>query len=223
MLNDRLLSKLVGCLFLATLAGCAGNSPKPPKPPGAPTKAKAPDAGSAKADDGFLAKMLHMIGMKDSPSEADKQAVHLKISTSEKLNAAASQQALALSMKVYTLRSRHGFEKASFDDFLDDATIEKQLGETLINDDQMLLNPGKTYANDLKLPADARYIGFVALFRDPVAHRWRFLYDVADSTNEGITLGVHACALTSASGALLSRVNAPPNSLASIRCHPVSS
>jgi type VI secretion system protein VasD len=63
-------------------------------------------------------------------------------------------------------------------------------------------------------------LGVVALFRAPAENRWRLTFDAKskDLPATGVTIGVHACALTSDSAALLTRISGDPNSLASIRC-----
>src|SRR5699024_10752767 len=75
---------------------------------------------------------------------------------------------------------------------------------------------GQRYTSAEKLPQDVHYLGFVALFRGPAAGRWRFLYDVPESGHTGISLGVHACALSSTAGKLVTQLDSPADSLASV-------
>ncbi len=163
--------------------------------------------------------MLHAVGIGKKPSTKEgPRELPLRIFTADNLNAGNDPTALALVMKVYRLRSAHQFQQATFDDFLDDDKIRDVLGSALIDDRQMLLLPGQRYTSAEKLPQDVHYLGFVALFRGPAAGRWRFLYDVPESGHTGISLGVHACALSSTAGKLVTQLDSPADSLASVHC-----
>jgi type VI secretion system protein VasD len=60
-------------------------------------------------------------------------------------------------------------------------------------------------------------VAVVAMFRSPASARWRFVFETNAAAITGITLGVHACALSVAQG---EPVSATPESLrlAGVRC-----
>ncbi len=208
---------LAVCALAFALAGCAGNKP-PPVPRGASAASQAAEE-AANVKPGIVTRALRAVGLAEKPPpKPTQQMLSLRIFTADNLNAGTEREALPLLLKVYRLRSPSRFNQASFDDFLDDDQIRSDLSTTLLGSRQMLLLPGQRYTSTQKLPAEAKYLGLVALFRGPAPHRWRFLYDVSKSGETGITLGVHACALSSTSGALLTDLAEPPNSLASVHC-----
>lgn len=218
--NRRAVCALSVCVVAFALSACAGKeSTKPPTSAAATMSPSAPSAEAAGDKPGLFGKMLNAVGIgkKDAPKKTAHE-LPLRIFTADNLNAGTGDKPLALVMKVYRLRSAHEFEQATFNDFLDDDAIKGVLDDALVDDRQMLLLPGQRYTSIQKLSADVHYIGFVGLFRGPAAHRWRFLYKVPDSIASGISLGVHACALSSTSGTLATQLASPPDSLASVHC-----
>lgn len=61
---------------------------------------------------------------------------------------------------------------------------------------EVLLVPGQRYEVLEKVSGEAYFIGVVALFRAPAARRWRATFAAADAERGGITVGLHACALS---------------------------
>ncbi len=215
--HRRAIGALSVCVVALALSACSGKSATKPSGADMPDAAQGTDAAADKP--GMFGKMLHAVGIgkKDKPAKTAHE-VPLRIFTADNLNAGTGSSSMALVMKVYRLRSADEFEQATFNDFLEDDAIKKVLGEALVDDRQMLLLPGQRYTSVQTLPADVRYLGFVGLFRGPAAHRWRFLYEVPASGDTGISLGVHACALSSTSGKLVTQLASPADSLASVHC-----
>ena len=195
---------------LACLSGCASSGGV--SQPGPVTKAmqafglvksKAPESPSLAAS---------------ARGEAVEQQLPLRLFTGENLNAGAERKPLALVVKLYQLKSLERFQQAPYDDFIDSKKTEATLGDDLIHSNEMLLLPNQRYVKTESVPAAARYIGIVALFRSPAAQRWRFVYDVQKSKVSGITLGLHACAMSSTAGVLVTELPDSADSLASVHC-----
>lgn len=204
---------------LLLLAGCASGGGSAPSS-ASNTVSQADDAATqANAATGTIERMMQAVGLaKPKPPAPTEQQLPLRIFTAQNLNAGRGRKALALVVKVYHLRSLDRFEQTPFDDFLDKTRTQAALGDDLIDSREMLLLPDQRYISTEHMPLDARYLGFVALFRAPAAERWRFAYDVKRSTASGITLGVHACAMSSTAGALVTELSDNPGSLASVHC-----
>lgn len=134
------------------------------------------------------------------------------------LNAGSGKKPLALVVKVYQLRSLQRFEQTPFDSFLDADKERAALGDDLVSSHETLVLPSQHYDITETLPDDVPYLGIVALFRAPAAQRWRYAYDVKASMPAGVTLGAHACALSSTAGKLVTDLADDPGSLASARC-----
>lgn len=197
---------------LILMAGCASSG-------GAASTSVADAASGVEASAGPVDRMMEAVGFARSKQPAPtEQALPLRIFTAPNLNAGSGKKALALVVKVYHLRTLDRFSQASFDDFLDNAKTQAALGGDLIDSREMLLLPDQHYTSTERMPMDARYVAFVALFRAPAAQRWRFVYDVKASQPAGITIGVHGCAMSSTMGALVTELPDDPGSLISVHC-----
>ncbi|MDI3263335.1 MAG: type VI secretion system lipoprotein TssJ [Fulvimonas sp.] len=196
-------------LCAGLLAGCASSASAP----------SVPDAAGQVTEPSALGKVMQAVGLaKPKVAQPSEQQLPLRIFTAANLNAGTGRQPLALVIKIYQLKSLDRFNQTPFDAFLDADKARTALGDDLVNSREMLLLPEQRYTSTEHLPPEVRYIGFVALFRAPAAQRWRFAYDVKGSLASGITLGVHACALSSTSGALATELPDDPGSLASVNC-----
>lgn len=176
---------------------------------------------------GAFGKALQAVGLQDKPEEtegeqaptAKARSVPLKLQAGANLNAGNGNRPLALVVKLYRLREVHRFEQTPFDAFLDAERERAALGEDLLDTREVLLNPGQSYEVVENLPAGTAYVGVVALFRSPAASRWRFAFDAQETDRiAGIALGLHACAMTVSSGALVTRLGSEPHSLSSVNC-----
>lgn len=194
------------------LTGCASS--------GGSVPAASEAAGQVNAEPpGVLDRVMQTVGLVKAPPPAPvDQALALRIFTAKNLNAGTGRKPLALVVKVYRLRSLDRFRQTPFDTFLDKDKTQAALGDDLVDGREMLLLPDQHYVSTEQLPNEVKYLGFVALFRSPAAQRWRFAYDVPRSATGGITLGVHACAMSSTQGALVTELPDDAGSLASVHC-----
>lgn len=211
--KSRLINALLLLPVLALLGGCASSGGASPSADGVISQAGRPTPA---ASEGLLQQLMQTVGL--SKKQATEQQLQLRIFTAQNLNAGNGKKALALVVKVYYLRSLDRFNTAPFNDFLSKSKARAALGSDLLDSREMLLLPGQRYISTEHLPLNARYLGVVALFRTPAVKRWRFAYDVTGSENSGITLGMHSCAMSSTSGALVTELPNDPSSLASVNC-----
>jgi len=162
---------------------------------------------------------LQAVGLKE-PKPAAPPVVPLRLYAGTNLNAANDKRATAAVVKIYHLRSIQRFEQAPFNAFLDQAGEQAALGADLLSVNEVVLMPGVKQELSEQLSDGTAVVGIVALFRAPAENRWRLAFDAKSKeiARDGITIGVHACALTSDSAALMNRASGDPNSLASVRC-----
>jgi len=165
-------------------------------------------------------RTLESIGIKDGDGKPEERTIPLRLYAGDNLNAGNDDRALAAVVKVYHLRDASRFERAPFDAFLDEEREREALADDVLSVNEIVLTPGAQHEIGERLGEDADVIGVVALFRAPAANRWRLAFDARHKRVEkdGITIGVHACALTTSSASLLSRVAGDASSLASARC-----
>lgn len=146
------------------------------------------------------------------------KTVPLRLWAGKNLNSGNDQKPLALVVKVYRLRDSQRFERAAFSAFLDEDAERTALGEDLISSTEIVLQPGQRHEITERLPPEAGTMGVVALFRSPAAGRWRLSFDALEAEKDGVTVGLHACALTTSSTALQSQIAGEPHSLSLTRC-----
>lgn len=195
----RLPVAVSGLLFL--LAGCAST----------PSRDDAP---------GLIGRALETVGLRKSTEDSAPRAktVPLKLWAGQNLNSGRDNRSLAVVVKIYRLRDHQRFERAPFSAFLDEDTERAALGEDLISATEIVLQPGQRHEIAERLPPEAGTMGVVALFRAPAPGRWRFAFDAAAAEKDGVTVGLHACALTTSSSALRSQVVGEPHTLTLTRC-----
>jgi type VI secretion system protein VasD len=143
-----------------------------------------------------------------------KLALHLHAAT--RLNVDARGRPLALLLRVYKLRQRGAFEQAPYAAFLSPQAEREALGADLLEASEVTLVPGQRLDLDQTLAREAGYLGVVALFHTPARQGWRAAFAAPDAEQAGITLGLHACALSVGAGAAAS--GEPPPSLSLVRC-----
>ena len=143
-----------------------------------------------------------------------KVALHLHAAT--RLNTDEHGQALALLVRIYKLRQRGAFEAAPYAAFLSPQAEREALGADLLEVSEVTLVPGQHLDLDQSVAREAGYLGVVALFHAPARQGWRAAFAAQDAERAGITLGLHACALSVGAGAGASGEAPPPLSL--VRC-----
>ncbi|NLC61811.1 MAG: type VI secretion system lipoprotein TssJ [Gammaproteobacteria bacterium] len=167
-------------------------------------------------------RTLESVGLRDIDHDerAGIRTIPLRLYAGDNLNAAGSGRGLATVVKVYHLRGIQRFEQVPFDALLDEAGERAALGNDLVEAREIVLTPGMREHLDERIAPEVTHVAVVALFRAPAAHRWRFAFDARQRglERDGITIGLHACALTSASPALASEVPGDSSSLVGVRC-----
>jgi type VI secretion system protein VasD len=142
--------------------------------------------------------------------------VALHLHAAPRLNVDARGRPLALLVRVYKLRQRSAFEQAPYAAFLSAQTERDALGADLVEVKEITLVPGQRLDLKEQVTRDAAWLGVVALFHAPAERRWRVAFAAADAEQGGVTLGLHACALSVGSGALPS--DGVPKALSLVRC-----
>jgi type VI secretion system protein VasD len=148
-------------------------------------------------------KALESVGIKkaDVPEAAKPERnISWRIQASESLNTDAQGQPLALLTRIYKLKSPGSFMQIPYEVFGDPVQEKARLGDELIETREVQLIPGQRYESNDKVAREARYVAIVALYRQPAAQRWRYVFSTEAAEKSGLVLGAHACALTVQSG-----------------------
>jgi type VI secretion system protein VasD len=145
------------------------------------------------------------LGLARPPELPDAQKpprqVAIRLHAADKLNVDARGQPLALVARIYKLRQSAAFEQAPYAAFLNAQAEKDALGADLVEVKEVTLVPGQRYEVTEKVSREAAYIGVVALFRAPAPQRWRLAFAAPDAEQAGMTVGLHACALSVGAGA----------------------
>jgi type VI secretion system protein VasD len=164
--------------------------------------------------------MLEATGLRKPAPLTDAQKpprnIALRLHAANKLNVDPHGRPLALVARIYTLRQSAAFEGAPYAAFLSPQAEKEAFGADLVNVKEVTLVPGQRYEVTEKVGHEAAWLGVVALFHSPAPGRWRISFPAAESEKSGITVGVHACALTAGAGALPTTRTA--KMLSSARC-----
>jgi type VI secretion system protein VasD len=148
---------------------------------------------------------LEATGLRKAPELPDAQkpprAIAIRLHAADKLNVDARGQPLALVARIYKLRQSAAFEQAPYAAFLDPKAEQEALGPDLLEVKEVTLVPGQRYEVTEKVTREAGYVGVVALFHAPAAQRWRLAFAAAEAEQAGLTVGLHACALSAGAGA----------------------
>ena len=162
-------------------------------------------AGCAGGAIGSLASTaLQMAGISKAPpppelpdAQKPPRTVSIRLHAGQRLNTDPQGRPLALVARIYKLRQKTTFEQAPYDSFLDAEKEKQVLGADLMEVKEVLLVPGQRYEVQEKVSKEAYFIGVVALFRAPAPQRWRATFGAAEAERSGITVGLHACAISS--------------------------
>jgi type VI secretion system protein VasD len=185
---------MLALTFTAALAGC-GNAPH----------------GS------FANAALGAVGLRKAAGLPESQQpprnVPLRLHAATRLNVNERGQPLALAVRLYKLRQKDAFEEAPYAAFLDPQQERERLGADLVDVREIMLVPGQRYEVTEKVAREAGHVGIVALFHNPAAGHWRTTVSSADAERNGVNIGLHACAMSVAGGAV-----SGASMLGSVRC-----
>lgn len=134
-------------------------------------------------------------------SQRPPRAVPVRLHAAARLNVDGQGRPLALVARVYKLRQNAAFEQAPFSAFLNPAAEKDAFGADVVEVKDVTLVPGQRYETVEKVTREAGYIGVVALFHSPAPQRWRLAFAAPEAEKAGLTVGLHACALSAGAGA----------------------
>lgn len=165
---------------------------------------------SSSSGGGVLDKALEVVGLSKPASPAmpvdgiqlppPSRKITLRLHAGDVLNTDMNGQSLALVARVYKLRSATAFLQAPYEAFKDAASEKQMVGNDIVEVRELVMTPGKKYEVVESVSNEATHIAVVALLRAPDPQRWKFVFDTKEAAHSGITLGMHACALSVAEG-----------------------
>lgn len=99
--------------------------------------------------------------------------INVTINSTEQLNQDQHNNPLPVQVKIYQLRDKNAFLQATFRElWRQDATT---LGNSMLDKQEITINPGNKTKIALTRKKDCRYVGIVAIFRRPQGNNWRVI------------------------------------------------
>lgn len=163
---------------------------------------------SSSGQPGLLDKSLEAIGLRKPEVPAELRAastalptkVMLRIHAGEQLNVDVQKRPLSVIVKVYKLKASQAFLMAPYKSFGAADSERLAFGTDVLESREIVLTPGQRHEVLETVPPEATHLAVVALFRAPADDRWRFAFATKSAERTGVTLGVHACAMSVAAG-----------------------
>lgn len=162
---------------------------------------------------------LKAVGLsKDTKQPDAPKEISVRIFGGNNLNADQKGRPLAVVVKLYKLRDDTSFISAPYEALSDSSRERQVLGQDLIDSRELVLTPGQDFEFKEKLPPDAGFFAVAAFFRAPAPERWHYSFAVGGENLKGITVGVHACALTVSQGIVHGPAQEGARSLNGVSC-----
>lgn len=99
--------------------------------------------------------------------------------SSETLNLNNHYQSLPVVVKIFQLSGRQAFMQSSFYQLWKSPKVS--LGSSLLDEQQVIINPGDHQRVNVFRHPKARYVAAIALFRKPSANHWRVIQALGPS------------------------------------------
>lgn len=196
---------LSSALMLMGLSACSSVSPAKVSPSELDKLSLPKEASGGSIMDtlgGYKDKALEAVGFKkpDLPELPEVQLPDRKVlwrlHASASLNVSPSNAPTALLTRIYKLRSPNAFLQAPYEVFGDPAREKTQLGDDVIETREVQLIPGQHDEVLDKVAREARFVGIVALLRNPSPQRWRYAFRSESAEKTGLSIGLHACTMS---------------------------
>lgn len=104
--------------------------------------------------------------------------VRIDLQSDAALNPDRKGDPLPVVVRVYQLNDKGAFESATFNQLW--KNDEGILGGTLLTRKELILNPASKDKVELDRHEQAKYVGVVAVFRNPVDRKWRAMRELSD-------------------------------------------
>ncbi len=114
----------------------------------------------------------------------DSEKVLLTADGGNQLNPDEAGKPLSVVLRVYQLSAIERFESIDADNLWDDP--KKALGDTLIDNREIILLPGMGQKNQWPLNKAAAYVGIAAFFRSDENSHWKVAFDANTLRKDGI-------------------------------------
>lgn len=103
--------------------------------------------------------------------------VKVELQSNQGLNPNRQGESLPVVVRVYQLNDKGAFESATFNQLW--KQDEGVLGKTMLTRSEVILNPSSNDKIELDRHEQAKYVGVVAVFRNPIDRKWKDLRELS--------------------------------------------
>jgi type VI secretion system protein VasD len=103
--------------------------------------------------------------------------VKVELQSNQGLNPDRGGESLPVVVRVYQLNDKGAFESATFNQLW--KSDEGTLGKTMLTRSEVILNPNSKDKIELDRHEQAKYVGIVAIFRNPIDRKWKDLRELS--------------------------------------------
>lgn len=125
---------------------------------------------------------------------ADATTIALHFTAAQGLNPGANGMPAPVRVRIFELKNTAGFSRADYFALADRAP--STLGPDLLDQDEVLLQPGQQLTIDRTLNAATRQVGLVVGYREIDRAQWRLLLAVAPRETREFQIGLDARAVS---------------------------
>ncbi len=167
---------------------------------------------------GAVNGVLETSGLRVGRDRESAATVPVSIEAAPALNASAAGEPLSVVLRIYQLKSEHGFARLTYEQAQQDDMGAEVLATELENVRELIILPGRHYALTMEMRPDTRHIGVVALFHSPAHGRWKLAIERGRAPTDQIALTLGVCAMVTAPVAETKNSEAAATVVADIRC-----
>ena len=133
----------------------------------------------------WLPVLLALAGCASNPTPTRVEAV---VEAAPVINPAAGVKTAPVVVRVYALSAPSPFDSSDFFSLYE--SDRQVLGDTLLYREERQLNPGEAWPLDMRLPANAQYLGVIAAFQQIDRSQWRTLVPIRAKKRTRVTIRI---------------------------------
>ena len=133
----------------------------------------------------WVVGLLVLTGCASNPTPTRVEAV---VQTAPIINPAKGVKTAPVVVRVYALSAPSPFDSSDFFSLYE--SDRQVLGDTLLYREEHQLNPGDEWPLDMRLPANAQYLGAIAAFQEIDQAQWRVLIPIRPKKRTRVTIRI---------------------------------
>ena len=143
---------------------------------------------ASKAVSSFIYWFVGLLALAGCASNPTPTRVEAVVQTAPVINPAKGVKTAPVVVRVYALSAPSPFDSSDFFSLYE--SDRQVLGDTLLYREERQLNPGDEWPLDIRLPANAKYLGVIAAFQEIDQAQWRSLVPIRPKKRTRVTIRI---------------------------------